>query len=183
MRQSQVLGPEGKLFCTSGASFANAVYSCLAPGVSANARHESPGKMDWQLLQASTYCDCVRLFLRITGLTLLTAAWLSVSLFGNSIVRKSSRNEWASGHASIDAAFTSQSPMASEQLRQFRPFGSQSCHSKGCGPDFFESNRDSKGIVLGSVKRLSLSTAPSELHQTWQFTRRTALQPRAPCPA
>lgn len=137
----------------------------------------------WQLSHASTCCDRVRMLLRITGLTLLTAVWLPVNLFGNSFLCNPSINERAGDRTSIETAFTSQSPVAAEQIRQPRPSSSQSCNSKGSGPDFAEFSTGSKRIAFGSPENPSVSAAPSELRQTWQFTRRTALQPRAPCRA
>lgn len=123
----------------------------------------------------------MRPILQLACVALLAAVWLPMSFLGRSHVLLNppeSRYSW--DHAVVPA-YSAQLPYESVQFHQFRSFGFQCWFIKNLGLGLAGSGRLLDFIDWGVPGTGLRAPCSSTLVQTWQFSHRTALPPRAPC--
>jgi len=121
----------------------------------------------------------VRLFLQKVGLILMAATWLSFS-FGHAQEHGFSLTRQIGKGTPVEVVYAVRQPSQTVQFHQLRLSGWGYWFSKFFGwesvePGFLSAQtRPDSGTWL-------ITSAPRELLETWQFTRRAALLPRSPC--
>ena len=123
------------------------------------------------------------MFSRIFGLVLLAAVWLPTALLGRSH-GNSPQHFPKDGPNQSETAYTLGAVPKSVPFHQFRlstgPLPLTKGLSWGNGDACPPTSSSSPGT--GWIQTPVLGTAPHGSIQTWQFSQRTALSPRAPCP-
>lgn len=114
------------------------------------------------------------------GLILLAATWLPFSFFGRVHDRGSSSAGQSDRKTRVEAAYAAHSPLPAIQFHQLR-LGGWGCFSKFSDLDSLEPFTSAQN-VSGLQGIWFISPAPDNVLNNWQFTRRAALHPRAPCP-
>lgn len=118
---------------------------------------------------------------RITGLVLLALTWLPSSFLARLEANQNSPSSQIRERISVEAAFVVPDPSLETQLHQFRLAGFQNSFAKKSGIDFFGTGCPYSRWDFQPAASQLFPLAPFDLLTTWQFSRRTALHPRAPC--
>jgi len=120
-------------------------------------------------------------FLQKAGLILMAAAWLPLSFSCRVQEHEFSLAGQIDKGTPVDAAFAIRAPFQAVQFHQLRLSGWGCWLSKFSGLDSVEPGFLSARTFLASGKIWLVASVPCELLTPWQFTRRAALHPRAPC--
>jgi hypothetical protein len=116
---------------------------------------------------------------RTIGLLLVAIAWLQVNLRGRAVGSHFPR----AGGDRISAAATcaTQAPQAAVHFHQLRLAGATCWFGKCVDWPVSLPEEPLVQTIPGPKNIWPVAAAPDELRKTWQFTRRAALRPRAPC--
>jgi hypothetical protein len=121
----------------------------------------------------------MRFDLRIASLALLVAIWLAAIFFTNSVECGFSSAKAVQGF--IEDTGFQRDPAVPARLFQIQSAGIDFRAPLRSRTDFSDTGNAPVHDALAREGFCFTALVPLELHQTWQFTLRTALQPRAPC--
>jgi len=122
----------------------------------------------------------VHLLLRRTGLILMATGWLLLSFFGRTQVPGFLPAGQIAKQTPVEIVYAIPSPFQPVQFHQLRLSGFACWFAKFIGMASIEPSLLSLQTVLGPGQTL-LASASFEFLNSWQFNRRAALHPRAPC--
>jgi hypothetical protein len=121
----------------------------------------------------------MRLDMRIAGLALLVAIWLAAIFLTNSVDCGFSSAKAVQGFIE-DSGFQRDAAIPA-RLIQIQSVGIDLRAPLRSRTDFSDAGNAPVRDALAREGICFTALVPLELPQTWQFTLRTALQPRAPC--
>jgi hypothetical protein len=110
----------------------------------------------------------------------MAAGWLALSFFGRIQGPGFLPTGQIAKQTPVEIVYAIHSPFQPVQFHQLRLSGFACWFSKFIGLASVEPSLLSSQTVLGPGQTL-LASASSELLNSWQFNRRAALHPRAPC--